>query len=125
MHSVLIAVRGLIGSCISGSDDVAQMDAAQYVVRVWKTIVDSVSSEKLYRISKSVALLAGEYIRLLSKITNSECASILDRGCCVLLNKLNETERKYLHAILGKNDRESLKRLVELLERSFKYKGKV
>ena len=125
MHAVMVAVRGLIGSCISGSDNVAQTEAAQYVVRIWKTIVDSVSSEKLYRISKAVALLAGEYIRLSSKITNSECAAVLDRGCCVLLNKLTESERRFLHAILGKNDRESLKRLVEMLERSFKYKGKV
>jgi hypothetical protein len=120
MHAILLAIRGLIGSSISGTEV-----AAMYVARIWKTIVDSVSCEKIFRISKSVVSMAAEYIRLSAKITDSEAVRVLDRGCCLLLNKLSEQERKYLHALLGKTDREILKRIIELQVRDFKYKGKV
>ena len=124
MHIVMVALRGLIGSCISGTDQEAQKEAAFYVARVWKCIVDSVSSEKLFKISKSVAVIAGDYIRLSGKVTNAECAAILERGCCVLLDKLSDSEKNFLHAMLGKTDRETLKRIVDLLDKNFKYKGK-
>jgi hypothetical protein len=124
MHIIMVALRGLIGSCISGIDHEAQKEAALYVARIWKCIVDSVSSEKLFKISKSVAVIAGDYIRLSGKVTNAECAAILERGCCVLLDKLADSEKNFLHAMLGKTDREALKRIVDLLEKNFKYKGK-
>jgi hypothetical protein len=125
MHVIVVAIRGLVGSCISGIDEETQKEASQYVARLWKIIADSVTSEKIFKISKSMATLAGEYIRLSGKICNGECASVLDRGCCQLLSKLTDEERNYLHALLGKTDRETLKRIVEMLERNYKYKGKV
>jgi hypothetical protein len=124
MHTILVAVRGLLGSCISGDSEETQKEAARYVARIWKTLVDSVATEKMFRISKSVLAFAGDFIRLSHKITNGESLAILERGCCVLLNKLQTEEKQHLHALLGKIDREILKRIVELLERDFKYRGK-
>ena len=125
MPVVLLAIRGLIGSSISGCDEETKLEAAHYVARLWTTIIDSLSAEKFHRLSKSIPILAGEYIRLSSKIANADAAAALDKGCCALLDKLSEQERQFLHAMLGKTDRETLRRLVQLLDRSFKYKGKI
>ena len=125
MIIVIVAIRGLLGCCISATDEGAKVEAAHYVVRVWRTIIDGLSAEKFYRISKSVPTLVGEYIRLSGRITNADCASVLDRGCCALLDKVGDSEKQYLHAMLGKADRETLKRLNELLERNYKYQGKI
>ena len=125
MSTIIVAVRGLVGCCLTAVDEECKLEAAHYIVRIWKTIIEGLSSEKFYRISKSIPTLVGEYIRLSGRITNAECASVLDRGCCVLMDKLAESEKQYLHAMLGRNDREALKRINDLLERNFKYTGKI
>ena len=125
MHVVVLTVRGLIGACISGDCDSTRIASANYVVRIWKLVTDSVVTQLLYRVSKSLVLMIGEYIRLSHKMENPECAEILDRGCCILLSKLNKEEREHCHALLGRADRESLKRINEIYEKTFRYTGKV
>ena len=125
MVILMLGIRGLIGCCISAVCEQDKVDAAQYVVRLWKSVLDGVSTEKFHRISKSVPLLAGEFIRLSGQISNPECVGVLEKGCCLLLDKLSDTEKQFLHASLGKNDRETLKRINDLLHKNFKYKGKV
>ena len=125
MAPLIIAVRGLIGSCISATKENDKVETAQYVVRIWKTIIDSLSSEKLHRISKSVAVMASEFIRLSGQISSADCCNVLDRGCCSLLGKLSQSEKEFLHAMLGKNDRETLRRINELLDKNFRFSGKV
>ena len=125
VHVILVGLRGLIGSAISAPSDDAKTEAAHCVVRIWKSMTDSFSKEKNFRFSKSIPLIAGEYIRLSGKVINPAASAVLDKGCCGLLEKLDKDEQNFLHAMLGKNDREILKRLVALLESSFKYKGKV
>ena len=122
---LIMGIRGLLGSCISIPQNEDKVETAHYVVRLWKAILDGVSREKFHRVSKSIPVLIGEFMRLSGHISSADCLDVLERGCCILLDKLSESEKQFLHAMLGKNDRESLRRVNEMLEKNFKYKGKV
>jgi hypothetical protein len=125
MSTMIMIVRGLIGSTISGIDDEARIAAANYVCRIWKIITESFSTEKFFKISKSLVIMVGEYIRLSHRIVNAECTNILDKGCCLILNKLSKEEREHCHALLGSQDRESLRRIHEMFEKNYKFTGQV
>ena len=127
IHMIIPPIRGLVGACVdmSGESTNDSDMCSQHVVRLWKTLSESFSREKRFRFTKSAVLFAGEYIRLSHKITNESAATILDKGCAThLLSKLNQDEKNWMHAMLGKSDRETLKRINALLEANYTYSGK-
>ena len=120
VHLLIPGMRGLLGACINGIE--CRTESATYLVRIWKTLADSFSREKKFRFNKSIPIICGEYIRLSHQV--GECSKILDKGCALLIEKLEHDEVNFFHAMLGKTDREVLKRINLLLETNFKYTGR-